>query len=342
MAEFGEAVNGAAQGFGTSRFMSDVGSGMSSAVRTASRGMQSALKGASYAVKKLKFEYVLIAMLMGLLLLSVFSRFKESFEDIRRVDSYLPNYVVEVQRRCRIGEHDEGRYCVKEGCPKGMERGSGSGSHLCYPKCLDGYDSNGMSRCYKKCPVGFTQDKTTCTNPGHKFRKDQVPCKGCLGPPPVVDDEGALQAHLPYMIEPPNAPVIMTPASEAYPATVISQPPIDGWFSAIVQEPPVIAKLFPTNAMEYFDGEAAAKQDPVAKVTVNLKEPRIDDPELPCPRGYTLSGDMCNENCPPYYRDTMDGYCVKPGYTIDRDSYDRGPGVPYITKRLKYEHIYHT
>lgn len=351
MAEFESAVNGAVNG--ASKVASNIGTTMQSAVKTASDAVQSAVKSTTAAVGKLKFQHVLIGIVIALVILSLFSRIKESFEDIRRVDSYLPNYVVEVQRRCLPGEREDGRYCIKEGCPKGMERGEGSGSKMCYPKCLDGYDSNGMSRCYKQCPPGFKQDKTTCTNPGHKFKKDAVPCKGCLGPPPVTDADAVLQAHLPYTFglpEPPSAPVIMTPASEAYPATVTAHHhsnlprhihPIDEWWGAIVQQPPIIAKLFPTEGVEYFEGDAA-KQDPVAKVTVNLNEPRIDDPELPCPRGYTLSGDMCHENCPPHYRDTMDEYCVKPGYTIDRDSYDRGPGVPYVTQRLKYEHLYHT
>jgi len=349
MAEFEGAMNGAVNG--ASRVMSDFGSTMQDTIKSVTSGLQTAIRGVSSASKGVKFEYILIGMLIGLVVLSLLSRVKEAFEDIRRVDSYLPNYVVEVQRRCLPGEREEGRYCIKEGCPKGMQRGEGSGSHLCYPKCIDGYDNNGMSRCYKKCPPGFKQDKTTCTNPGHKFKKDEVPCKGCLGPPPTTDADAdaVLQAQLPYMIEPPSAPVIMTPASESYPATVVahhhSNLPrhIHPIYAAggIVDEPPIIAKLFPTDSMEYFE-DKAAQVDPVTKVTVNLSAPRIDDPELPCPRGYTLSGDVCYENCPPHYRDTMDGYCAKPGYTIDRDSYDRGPGVPYITKRLKYEHLYHT
>ena len=300
--------------------------------------------------QNLSFQTKLLVIGGVLLFLSFISRkccpCPEGFEDLRHVDSYLPNYVVEVQRRCLPGEQEQdGRYCVKKGCPSGMERGKGSGSELCYPKCLDKYDSNGMSRCYKSCPPGFKQEKTKCINPGHKFKKDTVPCKGCLGPAPVNDTD--LGAFLPVFIEPPNAPVIMTPTSEAYPRTVVAHAHtgLQSHFHSAglpwgMRQPPIWSKLFPT---EYFEGAPGASPEEVlTKVTVNLREPRIDDPDLPCPRGYTLSGDLCHVNCPPHYRDTMDGQCTKPGYTIDRDSYDRGSGVPYITKRSKYDHVYHT
>ena len=296
------------------------------------------------SIKKMKFRYMLMGACLILIILSVISRrgcvisrrgCGEGFEDVRRVDSYLPNYVVEVQRRCLPGEQDKGRYCAKDGCPSGMERGEGSGDKVCYPKCLDGYDSNGMSRCYKQCPPGFKQDKTTCANPGHKFKKDIVPCKGCAGTAgtagPTLDIENeALAAYLPYLVEPPSATVIMTPTTESYPVTIVTHATQPHFH-------PIYSNLFPTT--EYFENEAVP---PTKKITINLREPRIDDPELPCPRGYTLSGDLCHENCPPHYRDTMDGNCEKKGYTIDRDSYDRGSGVPFVTKRLKYDNLFHT
>lgn len=274
---------------------------------------------------------VLTLLLMALAVLFITCAYSKSsgveqFEDIRRVDSYLPNYVVEVQRRCLPGEREDGRYCIKKGCPEGMERGTGSGSHLCYAKCIDGFDSNGMSRCYRKCPPGFKQEKTTCKNPGHTFEKDVVPCKGCLGPSPVTDDE-ELQAMLPPVVVPPS-PVIMTPGTSAV-------FPHHHHHSGLV---PVGVRW----GFENFVGESKDVVDPVTKVTVNLREPRIDDIDGPCPKGYTLSGDKCYENCPPHYRDTLDGKCVKPNYTIDRDSYDRGSGVPFVQKRLKWEHVYHT
>ena len=58
----------------------------------------------------------------------------ELFEDNghRRLADYLPNYVVDVQRRCLPGEKDMDRYCVREGCPPGMERGAGDGEDMCY------------------------------------------------------------------------------------------------------------------------------------------------------------------------------------------------------------------
>jgi hypothetical protein len=67
-------------------------------------------------------------------------------------------------------------------------------------------------------------------------------------------------------------------------------------------------------------------------------EDRISVNELPCPLGYTLSGDMCYENCPANYLDTGDG-CVLDRYSVPRPSYDRGSGVPFATKRSKYLNI---
>lgn len=314
---------------------------------------KSSVSKAWNSFKDLPLVGKLLIFIAVLMFLSLFSRRccpcpekirkAEKFDDIRRPDSYLPNYVTEVQRRCLPGESDDGRYCVKEGCPPGMERGSGSGGHLCYPRCIDGYDSNGMSRCYKKCPAGFSQNETTCNNPGHTFAKDVVPCKGCIPPNKVADS--IMEAHLPVQLENHVAPIIMTPTTEAIPifANLPALAPIE------------YAAVSPYYSMtEFFEGGKASaeapsaaanssqKPQPTKTVSVNLSEPRIDDPELPCPRGYTLSGDLCHENCPPHYRDTLDGNCVKPPYVIDRDSYDRGSGVPYITKRLKWNHVFHT
>lgn len=307
------------------------------AMKDAAAKAKNAITSAWMSLKKMSLAGKLGIFLGVLFVLSMFSRKccacppTESFDDIRRPDSYLPNYVTEVQRRCLPGETDDGRYCVKQGCPPGMERGSGSGNHLCYPRCIDGYDNNGMSRCYKKCPPGFSQNETTCNNPGHTFTKDVVPCKGCAPPMRRVHDHGVLEAHLPMRLESHVAPIIMTPTTEAVGPLFANLPAL---------APIEFAGLSPYYSMtEFFDG---GSPEPRKTVSVKVKEPRIDDPSLPCPRGYTLSGDLCHENCPPHYRDTLDGSCVKTPYVIDRDSYDRGSGVPYITKRLKWNHVFHT
>lgn len=57
---------------------------------------------------------------------------------------------------------------------------------------------------------------------------------------------------------------------------------------------------------------------------------------LNCPLGYAQSGDLCYENCPSNYRDEGDK-CIRDQYIIDRPSYDRGSGAPYVTRRPKFQ-----
>lgn len=271
-----------------------------------------------------------------------------SMQDTRTVDSYLPNYIVDVQRRCQPGEQDTERYCIRQGCPNGMEQGTGSGSELCFAKCLDGYDSNGMSRCFKRCPTGFQTNTTTCVNPGHTFKKDVVPCKGCLGEP--REARTVLISNLEAQPSRKVGPIVMTSTGsyatnleplldvEYLSGTVWGMrghEPVTEYFDPALPALPALPSLPSLPAL-------SALPESIPKVTINLgaNSNRIDDPEQPCPRGYTLSGDLCYENCPPHYRDTNDGNCVKGGYTIDRESYDRGGGVPYVVKRAKFEQIF--
>lgn len=266
-------------------------------------------------------------------------------EDQRTVDSYLPNYIVDVQRRCLPGEIDTERDCIRKGCPNGMERGSGSGSELCYARCIDGYDSNGMSRCFKRCPSGFKTNETTCINPGHTFKKDIVPCKGCLSDV-IPFETSATPKELVARLKPVSdrvGPIVMTETGRF---AVNLEPVLDvEYLSGTVWGSNSNATLEPIS--EYFKEEVSQREyfdvppTPAETVTINLRDTnRIDAPDQPCPRGYTLSGNLCYENCPPHYRDTNDGNCVKQGYTIDRESYDRGAGVPFSERRPKFEHLY--
>jgi hypothetical protein len=57
--------------------------------------------------------------------------------------------------------------CHREGCDANLERGTGGGIGLCYPKCTDKFgadykDSNGMSLCLKQCPPGMDTLPLTC------------------------------------------------------------------------------------------------------------------------------------------------------------------------------------
>lgn len=72
---------------------------------------------------------------------------------------------------------------------------------------------------------------------------------------------------------------------------------------------------------------------------LTLVEPTARGPHGMCPLGYTLSGNMCYENCPPHYRDEGN-QCTRDTYVIDRPSYDRGGGVPYKRIRSKYSNVY--
>jgi hypothetical protein len=57
--------------------------------------------------------------------------------------------------------------CRREACDANLERGTGGGIGLCYPKCTDKFgaeytDSNGMTLCLKKCPAGMDTLPLTC------------------------------------------------------------------------------------------------------------------------------------------------------------------------------------
>lgn len=224
-----------------------------------------------------------------------------------------PSYSCSLQTRCLPGERDVGNLCLKEGCPEGTQQGVGLGNQFCYPKCILGYESDGASRCFKKCPEGWETQGDRCIRPTQEMKKDVVPSK--ITPPPVdkIIVEPIVKSH---------KTVIMTPTSSAYilPTYGISSvtyPTEDNTLTTTTEVDLVGGSL----VMEPFESKNAVWQ-------VESVE------ELPCPLGYTLSGDMCYENCPPHYRDTGDG-CVLDSYSVERPSYDRGSGIPYASKRSK-------
>lgn len=294
-----------------------------------------------------------------------------------------PAYSCSLQSRCLPGERDIGGFCVKEGCPPGTQRGVGLGLDFCYPKCIMGYENDGASRCYKKCPEGWSTQGDKCVRPKHEFKKDVIPCKGCLPPTPspvpdipiVAVDEG---------------PVVMTPGTSAfvlptYQATTVTHPSlhvhngknpkphvhprtttqlglvggtlmVEPFGDSYSSKPDLMEENFEnsrvdatqTNVIPPKNSPQAQTQAQFQKASVNsitkpLTKPkkavwrvedRISVDELPCPLGYTLSGDKCYENCPPHYRDTGNG-CTLDRYAVERPSYDRGSGIPYASKRSK-------
>ena len=325
---------------------------------------------------------VLLLLILGFYFYTTYQT-TENFEVSRELADYLPNYIVEVQRRCLPGEKDEGRYCIKEGCPPGMERGDGSGKELCYPPCIEGHESNGMSQCFKKCPPGWKTEGTRCINPRHEFAKDVIPCNNCVPPP---EPAAVLSpSYLPHPPAPTENVVVMTPTSFGYPmhtapANVVypMPPPAHAHTSTLTKttirctgRPGCRCKQCTAKAkftgyhlsnIEYFDNVEVAKQSAengnvIASVADSSQAmnsrpdnipatprpakngARVIVTDQPCPLGYTLSGDMCYENCPSFYRDEG-AKCVRDEYVIDRESYNRGGGIPYLTKRAKFEKIH--
>lgn len=256
----------------------------------------------------------------------------ERFDDDGRNFAPKPWYSCRMKTNCLPGESDTGEFCVKEGCPAGMERGSGNGSEFCYPKCAPGYESDGGGRCYKICPEGYLTQGDNCIRPKHTFKKDVIPCKGCNPPPPTIP-----KPQIPIVVEEGPGPVWMnTPFG--YGGTSIETSMVG----------PVMYEGFDDNKL---DSTSDRQTVPDCKGKECMKpkggvvwrvEDRIHVNELPCPLGYTLSGSgtggMCYENCPPNYRDTG-AECVLDRYSTPRPSYDRGSGIPYATKRSKYHNI---
>lgn len=70
--------------------------------------------------------------------------------------------------KCPAGyEKSSSGMCRRTGCDANLERGTGGGIGLCYPKCTDKFgaeykDSNGMSLCLKQCPPGMDTLPLTC------------------------------------------------------------------------------------------------------------------------------------------------------------------------------------
>lgn len=91
---------------------------------------------------------------------------------------------------------------------------------------------------------------------------------------------------------------------------------------------------------------ALAKPTQPIKKTINPAIfPSDRDLDVPgdgayCPYGYSLSGTMCYENCPPTYRDVDGITCSREAYVIDRPNYDRGGGVPFTRTRSKFARVF--
>lgn len=304
----------------------------------------------------------------------------ERFDDNGRDFPNKPSYSCRMKSNCLPGETDTGEFCIKEGCPSGMERGAGTGSEFCYPECAPGYEADGGGRCYKVCPEGYLTQGDNCIRPKHEFKKDAIPCKGCTGPTLPTP-----MPQVPIVIEDGPGPVWMNPPRGTWPVEAIRQTQIKhpsihthrthgdkrkiahGHETTTTITSPVGSMLFegfeskdkgesiePSQTNSVADINKMAAQDTAERKTVAAckgqecmkpkggivwrVEDRIHIDELPCPLGYTLSGDMCYENCPSNYRDTGND-CVLDRYSVDRPSYDRGSGIPFQVKRSKYQNI---
>lgn len=252
-----------------------------------------------------------------------------------------PSYNLTMHSRCLPGERDIGEWCVKEGCPEGTQRGIGLGEDFCYPKCIMDYESDGGSRCWKKCPEGWSTQGDKCIRPKNSFKKDVIPCKGCLPPPPTQTlSNGAYAESTSYEMTTtyPNihshkgshSAHIHPTKMELNKKTLIVEP----FGNSYKSKPDLMVENLDNSRVDATQTNVINK--PIK--TVWRIEDRIGVDELPCPLGYTLSGDKCYENCPPHYRDGGDGGddCILDRYAVERPSYDRGSGIPYASKRSKY------
>ena len=202
----------------------------------------------------------------------------------------------------------------------GMERFSECEQELCLP----GERDEGDFCVSKGCPPGFEQGK------------DGKRCYPlCLD---GYDSDGASQCYKACPPDYQQSETMCVKPSDRFAKDVvpcrgcIGPPPEEIFYVEPASVGPVI--MTPGAAII----EAFGDEGPDTKVTVNLREPRIDEGLSPCPRGYALSGDLCYENCPPKYHHEKQGqthYCVRGEHAFPRQSYSRGDGIPIERKRRK-------
>jgi len=315
----------------------------------------------------------------------IIERFEQDINDDGRNFATKPWYSCRMKSNCLPGESDTGDYCIKEGCPSGMEQGAGIGKEFCYPTCAPGYESDGGSRCFKVCPEGYITQGNQCIRPQHEYKKDVIPSKGQR--PKMLP---APMPQIPIIVEEPG-PVLMNPHLGGWGTSIVRTDvkyPYTHTHNTLNDKRKITHShnaqstfMYPSTGpiysiepdmIEDFKNQSNTNINPSQSNSVALMEHmanteihkdrttlpkcegddckkskgdivwRVEDrifvDELPCSLGYTLSGDMCYENCPPNYRDTGDS-CVLDRYMVARPSYDRGSGVPYATKRAKYQNI---
>lgn len=248
-------------------------------------------------------------------------RFNDGTDNIQ---DFVPpySYSVNVTANCLPGEKDHNGFCIKEGCPVGMERGAGIGADYCYPKCAPGYEADGGGRCYKTCPEGYVTQGDNCVRPKHTFKKDVIPAKGSIQANPVIIPNGPPSSAI-------MGPVVMN--------TGEIRPP-RGYG---IIETDYLQVVEPFDTTNYQSKPQVAPSQPPKSMqdkTVWRVEDRVFMNELPCPLGYTPSGNMCYENCPTNYTDNGND-CILDSYSVDRPSYDRGSGVAFASKRSKFAHV---
>ena len=278
---------------------------------------------------------------------AAFMNFGELFEDHRKESKYHSNYVVTLEKQCEPGERDIGTHCQKEGCPPGMERGRDAGKLMCYPKCASGYESNGMSRCYENCQPGWETRLTQCVNQRHEFAKDVVPCNNCHVSPTVSDSLVREQIRDPTIgVITAHPQLVRTAMLDLQGGSILmNQPTIKSQLNIPMDPTNIYDQHFSSDA-NLLDGTAVNRlEEQFENAMSEGPTPRDggayrSDPtgSLPCPLGYSLSGDMCYENCPSDYRNVGDK-CVRDQYIVERPSYDRGSGVPYVTRSPKFQTV---
>jgi len=127
-------------------------------------------------------------------------------------------------------------------------------------------------------------------------------------------------------------------AETAMPPKIPHHSPVQMQPPSPIQTPPPM-KIKPTPKDSEVKSVATTASAPLRETLPNRDLFMPGDGEG-CPYGYSVSGDTCYENCPPNYKDIDGVSCARESYVVDRQSYDRGAGVPYRQVRNKYARIF--
>ena len=288
--------------------------------------------------------WTMIVFIIGMFLLSCMSNrciTIDNFENNGKTFEAKPWYSCKMKSNCLPGEIDSGDYCLTEGCPSGMVRGTDRGEEMCFPECPPDYDQYN-NQCLKICPEGYFTEKNRCIRPKHEFIKDVVSCR--ITPPKVPQVPQVPQVQKVSIIENEiNFPVTHNHSTFGDRKKIIhshqtmkslTYEPFKGNYCSVSHQNDQNIDSCQTNKVSMIENMNGGQNKDTYRI-----DDRIYVDELPCPLGYTQSGQQeCVENCPSTYMDTGES-CVLDRYSVERPSFSIGQGIPHATKRPKYKNI---